>query len=266
MFTREYLNGTSTNDQMVNVLLQNIAMIQEAPLPLNESNPDYRSMMLRVPNVIHGFQNVAEVYQQALTNQLTMLTSVSIGLFVVCLVGFILIYVLVFRRLLAHLQDEHEKAKRMLLQVPLDCVKTNYPVQYLLRGKSAAQEFYLRDIPGIRVTSDGIPVPVDSVMDLSYVRRTLASSDNLVTGLYRKWTTWLTGKPMKRTASNSSGESHSAKLTTKKSETHKETAQVAVVRSVAAINETSEDGSVSDHGQRRITFMDEPSGETETQL
>lgn len=172
----DLISYRSSLDQMVNVLLQNLALIDTKSYPLAESDIDYAQLAQRIPLVVSGFGKAAAVNDNLLQSQLGYLSSICVGLFCVTIFG-LFISLFIFKKLLDGLNDEHEKAKRLLLQIPMDAIKTNYPLQILLRGKAAAKEMFTQhDIHGVRITSDGIPVPVEEALNLNYTRTVLQQS------------------------------------------------------------------------------------------
>jgi hypothetical protein len=196
MFEKHFMHHTESLNQMENTVFQSVnnIMVQSVPLAANQTDVDL--IEHRFPELYDGYLEAEHIEEELLTEELAYLSMISQVMFAAAVLGLFSIYAGIFRGLLSGLRDEHEKAKRLLYQIPLDSVKVNYPLQVLLRGKAAANEMFMQhEIPGVRITKDGIPIAADSVINLKYVRATvLASSDSLASRAFSIMRAKITGQ------------------------------------------------------------------------
>jgi hypothetical protein len=130
MFDRLYLfnttqwyrtNYTSTLNQLVKDGFQNASSIQDTPVPLDVYDQNYVNMLMRTPSIIDGYKDLKDAQQLLLDEELSNMRSVAIGLFVLCVVGLFLVYLLIVHLLLwPRLQYEAQKAARITLLIPED--------------------------------------------------------------------------------------------------------------------------------------------------
>jgi hypothetical protein len=157
MYDLDWVGNTESLNGMENTVKGNVMnILAEKKFPISQTHPDYISLSIRIPLMYEAYHHAAEIEDQLLADETHFISLISGIMFGAISASLLLIYFFIFQPLLADLRTEHEKAKRLLYQIPLEAVKINFPLQILLRGEDAARDMFLKDeIPGVTQTKDG---------------------------------------------------------------------------------------------------------------
>ncbi len=178
--------STSTRlslEELVQAYFDSIQRVLETPPPVSE-NDEFRQKALRyLPEIIRGMREVVVIEEDLLGGDIENLLIVAVIGFFVAIAGIAIVFATMIVPIYKQLKDEHEKSVRMLKLIPVASLKENFPAQVLLRGKPAAREAMIDRVEkglGMKLTEDGLPVPIESMVNLELVRDVLAkSAENL---------------------------------------------------------------------------------------
>ena len=171
-------------EELIQAFFDAATRVLEQTPPISE-NDEFRQKVLRLlPEIVRGLKDVAAIEEGLLSNDITNLLIVAVVGFFVALAGVGIVFSIFILPVYKQLQDEHEKSVRMLKLIPVASLKENFPAQVLLRGKPAAREAMMDRVEkglGMKLTEDGLPVPIESMVNLELVRDVLAkSAENLM--------------------------------------------------------------------------------------
>ena len=157
MFSHDFMGEKESLNMMENIIIHSSLSILNSPeFPIRNTDEDFIRLQERMPVAYNAYEKVAHADEVILEEEIELVVVTSVVMFFATIGGLALIFFGLFRPLLSGLRFEHEKTKRLLYQIPLECVKQNYPLQILLRGKEAALDmFEQNDVEGIRFTKDG---------------------------------------------------------------------------------------------------------------
>ena len=170
-------------EELIQAFFDGATRVLEMKPPVDEKD-EFRQRVLRyLPEIIRGIGEMEVIEERLLTSDIENLLIVAVVGFFVALAGVVVVFSVFVLPIYKQLSDEHEKSVRMLKLIPVASLKENFAAQVLLRGKPAAREAMMDRVEkglGMKLTEDGLPVPIESMVNLELVRDVLAkSAENL---------------------------------------------------------------------------------------